>query len=30
MMEGLTEEDENKLEVEAVAFDSEDDDELPF
>jgi len=30
MMEGLTEEDENKLEVEAVALDSEDDDELPF
>jgi len=31
MMEGLTEEDENELEVEAVALDSEDDDdELPF
>ena len=30
MMEGLTEEDENKLEVEAVALDYEDDDELPF
>jgi hypothetical protein len=31
MMEGLTEDDENELEVEAVALDSEDDDdELPF
>ena len=31
MMEGLTEEDENELEVEAVSLDSEDDnDELPF
>lgn len=31
MMEGLTEEDENELEVEVVALDSEDDDdELPF
>ena len=31
MMEGLTEEDENELEVEAVSLDSDDsDDELPF